>query len=93
MSKINKLINTVSNYQFTFNNIIRDLEIINLYSGTGLLIKEIWEENIEEYGEIRYIFKQSLEDIYESKYNIICAIYDKIENIFYTSNWCIQIPD
>ena len=93
MSKINKLINAVSNNQFIYNDIIRNLEVITLHSDMGLLIREIWDENLEEYGEIKYIFKQSFIDIDESKYHIICAIYDKTDNIFYTSSWCIQIPD
>ena len=58
MSKINKLINAVSNNQFIYNDIIRNLEVITLHSDMGLLIREIWDENLEELEHLRRGQKQ-----------------------------------
>ncbi len=91
MSKINKLINSCSEYQFILNDILRNLEMIKISSPEGLRLQKEWEENINEYGEIKYIFKQSLMDSPESKYHIICARYCPEDKILYNSSWCIQI--
>lgn len=90
-----ELLHKINHNTLTYNDLLRSFNIIALNSDEAFIIKEIWKENVDEYGEIKYILRLPLERIAENKYTIICLKPEngqKDKMFQYYSYWSIQIP-